>query len=203
FEFSRTSTSTDSSASGWQRGTISEVLLAAWMPARRATARASPLASFPCARASKAVLPMARAPRATATRRGSRLPPTSTMRARPRASTWSTLWRSREPGRGRRGLRAGGAFSSDSLTSSGPLPHRLVLLERVDVVERAARRIQRLPLDLVEDLGPDLLGEAVQRKISFPDLAPCGRQCCAPPDSGQRLEASAAAGKQRRRRRLE
>src|SRR5437870_2282922 len=83
-----TSTSTCASGSGWQSGTRSAVRLAAMMPARRATASASPFGSAPAAICASVAGRMRTSPRATASRRVIGFGDTSTMRARPRRSTW-------------------------------------------------------------------------------------------------------------------
>src|SRR5213078_3613782 len=82
------STSTCASGSGWQSGTRSAVRLAAMMPARRATASASPFGSAPAAIWASVAARMRTSPRATASRRVTGFGDTSTMRARPRRSTW-------------------------------------------------------------------------------------------------------------------
>src|SRR5712672_4134068 len=58
------------------------------MPATRAACRGSPFFTFPLRTILSAALDMRIDPRAIASRSVTGLPPTSTMRTRPRASTW-------------------------------------------------------------------------------------------------------------------
>src|SRR5829696_2376361 len=82
------STSTPWIATGWQSGTRSGVRLAAWMPAIRATASASPFGT-PEPRSSATTSGDTRTrPVAVAVRAVTSLPETSTIRAAPDASTW-------------------------------------------------------------------------------------------------------------------
>src|SRR5262245_52076447 len=69
----------------------SAVRFAAWMPARRAVWRGSPLATVFRRMAVRAAAPMCTSASATASRMVSALPPTSTIRTRPRASTCDSL----------------------------------------------------------------------------------------------------------------
>jgi hypothetical protein len=80
-------TSTCVSAKGWQSGTRSAVRLAAMMPARRATVSTSPFGRSPFAIRANVPALMRTRPRATASRSVTALRETSTMRARPDAST--------------------------------------------------------------------------------------------------------------------
>src|SRR5579862_5653890 len=73
---------------GWHMGITSAVRFAAMMPATRATASTSPLTIFPARISCSVRGRMRMTPRATASRSLIGLSLTSTMRARPRASTW-------------------------------------------------------------------------------------------------------------------
>src|SRR4051794_33751947 len=85
------STVTDDRASGWHRGIRAGVCLAPMIPARRATARVSPLGSpAPRSRSTTSAETRTR-PAATASRAVASLPETSTMRAAPDSSTWVSL----------------------------------------------------------------------------------------------------------------
>ena len=67
---------------------ISEVRLAAWIPAIRATPSTSPLPIVPARTALAVAISITTMPLAIATRSVSGLAPTSTMRAAPAASKW-------------------------------------------------------------------------------------------------------------------
>ncbi len=77
------STSTEVKASGWHNGISSAVRFAAMMPASRATASTSPLATSPARMRSSVCGRMTTRAPATATRSVSSFSDTSTMRARP------------------------------------------------------------------------------------------------------------------------
>src|SRR3954471_22861287 len=79
-------TSTPWMAMGWHSGTSSGVRLAAWMPAMRATASASPLGTPPPRKRSTTAAESSTWPDAVAVRAVTGLPLTSTMRAAPRSS---------------------------------------------------------------------------------------------------------------------
>ncbi len=81
------STETASIGSGWQSGISSPVRLAAMMPATRATASTSPLGTAPAAMAASVVGCNKTCPAAVASRAVGDLWPTSTIAARPAAST--------------------------------------------------------------------------------------------------------------------
>ena len=82
------STVTPSTAIGCAKGTRSGVRLTAAIPATRATARPSPFGRAPRARRSAAPALSWTTPRATASRRVTGFPDTSTMRTCPAASAW-------------------------------------------------------------------------------------------------------------------
>src|SRR5574340_139511 len=82
------STLTRVSAIGWHSGISSAVRLVAWIAAMRAMPSTSPLAASPPRMRSRVSGNMLIRPLATATRRVSSLPATSTMTARPRSSKW-------------------------------------------------------------------------------------------------------------------
>ena len=79
-------TSSDARAIGWQRGISSQVRLAAWMAAMRATASTSPLAAWPLSTALSTAGAMLINPSATARRSVAGRSPTSTMCTWPRPS---------------------------------------------------------------------------------------------------------------------
>ena len=87
------SNSTDTAwrARGWDRGIRSDVFFAAAIPARRATARTSPLAAFPSRIVATVSGFMFTVAPAVATRNVGSLPLTSTITARPLASKWVRL----------------------------------------------------------------------------------------------------------------
>src|SRR5699024_7366048 len=82
------STATRLNASGWHSGTSSEVRLAPWMPAIRATASTSPFGAVPSRRARTASGANWTKPSATASRAVTSLSDTSTIRACPASSRW-------------------------------------------------------------------------------------------------------------------
>src|SRR6185437_12273210 len=82
------STATEVSGTGWHSGTSSEVRLAAWIAATRATPSTSPFFAPPDSTRASVAGSMRIRPPAIATRWVSALPATSTMRAAPRSSKW-------------------------------------------------------------------------------------------------------------------
>ncbi len=86
------STATEVSGTGWQSGISSEVRLAAWIAAMRATPSTSPFFAVPERTMARVSGFMRMWPSATATRRVSSLAPTSTIRAAPRSSKWVSFW---------------------------------------------------------------------------------------------------------------
>src|ERR1700756_5058441 len=82
-------TSMNVSGSGWHIGISSDVFLAAWMPATRATSRGFPLGF--CGRAFRTFFDRATKAEAVASRRVAGLALTSTMRARPALSLGGRL----------------------------------------------------------------------------------------------------------------
>src|SRR4051812_49585188 len=104
---SSAATSTWSRPGGWQSGMSSAVRLAAWMPARRAVPRTSPLGASPAATTAAVAGLMRTTARATARRVVAGLAPTSTIEARPSASRWV-----RPPSGTASGRRDGGAVAA-------------------------------------------------------------------------------------------
>src|ERR1700730_13895905 len=194
------STATESRPIGWASGTISDVFFAARIPARRATASASPFDSFPLASASNAFSFSRTRPLAVARRRVVALAPTSIIRARPRASTCSTLRRSGATDRGLRGRF--GRLGSSPL-NSGSFPGGHVLFQRVEILEGVAGRIEPAPFRFLENLHPRLLRQLLEGKLLAGDPFESEGKHRASPDSGERLQAALGARKEDRGRHLQ
>src|SRR6185503_7134850 len=121
-------TSTPVMRRGWQSGIRSGVLLAARMPAVRATPYTSPLASWPARAAASVAGFIATVTRATASRTVSALAETSTMRASPAGLRWE---RPRNPGIPRgKVMRRARRCSSDVLAGARVTDHGFHLVFR-------------------------------------------------------------------------
>src|SRR6478609_1856897 len=139
-------TDTEPTRSGWHSGIMSDVRLAAWMPATRATDSTSPFLISRLAIAAVVSARMNTLHRATARRWVGSLGVTSTIRARPSGSRWvkerSLIARSLAPAGGLPG------------TSAADLAHRPSRAHEVDLVDA-------MSCPLATDGGLDATGQVV------------------------------------------
>ena len=180
-------TSTPCTAIGWQSGTRSGVRFAAWMPAIRATASASPLGTPAAAQQRAPPRPRPAPARcAVALRAVTSLPDTSTMRAAPDSSMWV-----KPLGHDRRRsstMTSTAPPAGISVTSSGMTTKRVGL-------GQVAHQVRARPADRLHDV-PALL-DVDPRAGELPD-APRARSSppCTPraPSAGAAARRRASAG---------